>query len=393
MIENIVKKVRQVYLSGSKTKAAIARELASEHPDLKKSDILYIYKQALDMGQAGANTYYDKYGKLKNITTSETSKREDGKSIAERLSTHSEVRLSQQKRDDFLLDQEPLINFMCRSWDNFERFKFENFSRKTNRKSHDEATSTYGSLKAAFEDYIWDSGDFSTSTRLLIKYRGELKSNIDASNSNDVFISICDILRWGGVLTVAIAGKFLDKHHANELLPYMQWIESSLPFDASSISLSVFDDAPSLLLSDSGATKVYSVLGNQCIIYDDRVAASLCYIISQFYDGMELPQSIRLVTGASGSSANKYKGNRNASSLTHKFSTKSLDKLPHAESNIKANWLIFRMVEQMLATNNEFCELVDAQCKKTKFNNRIWIAMRIVETALFMAGHTVPWRK
>jgi hypothetical protein len=293
-----------------------------------------------------------------------------------------------------------LINYLAKCWDDFDNnLSFTNHSQQKFRKEQGKS-STYKSLNSAFYDYKLGENhenqeiDFISSTRDLVEMRKAIINayeNVEDEKSCELFVQLCRVLKWGGVLTNSITGPLLDKHLNGELSEYMTWVIDEKPFDATSEELNVFDTPPNKLLSDSGTTKIYSVVGDECIIYDDRVAAALCYLISKYVPADKpLPEELRLVRGIRVSSD---QGNRDPSTPNHRFRAKGKDKEIHAQSNLKANWLISEVVKKLMRDNSDFKATVEESCKEVGFRDEQWMAMRIYESALFMAGHTVPYTK
>ena len=284
-------------------------------------------------------------------------------------------------KHDFLASHQPLVQLLVDCWDVFPNQEvFVNPSEKRYRRS-DSDLSTYRSLSEAFQDFSWDKKNFIESTQALLVSRQRLNKSILRDSSSQLFVDLCEVLRWGGVLTTAIAGPLLDKHNNNSLLEYFNWILRCKPFDAANENADLLA-SNSELLSDSGTTKIYSVIGESCVIYDDRVAASLGRIITWYSKTECLSDDLRLVVG---------KDKRNPGNKIHKFRVKSpyISKVEHAESNLKANWLIDESVKRLLKVNSSFSQLVTEHATALKTNDTHWLAMRTFESALFMAGHTV----
>jgi hypothetical protein len=290
-------------------------------------------------------------------------------------------------KSEFLNNHIDLIDYICSAWNDFDDITLQNPSSKRNRVS-DTKVSEYSSLEQAFTDYQWNGESFENSTRLLLETRKNLLRLMREGTSAEIFVELCRVLHWGGVLTNAITGPVLLKHTRNELVDYFKWIIDSKPFDASSQNFKCFESAPSALLSDSGTTKIYSVINDQCIIYDDRVAASFCFLISRHFNDSQLPPHLTLVVGA----RKNGNGNRDPSNRAHRFLPKASQpcKNEHARSNLKSNWIISAVASKLL-DNDQFKSRVNEYSEKLDFNNQLWIAMRILEASLFMAGHTVPY--
>jgi hypothetical protein len=295
--------------------------------------------------------------------------------------------LPDNAKDHFLQKHVQLLTYLVSGWENLPGYEFTNSSSKNYRKS-DNQTSTYFSLKSAYEDYSWDGDDFKLATQKLIVLKSELESALSVQDENRILIVAANILRWGGVLTTAIGGPFLDKNKKQQLGKYL--LDIRLLFESDTVSREDFLTISDILLSDSGATKVYTLLCKYCVIYDDRVAASLGYIISKFIGAKELPDDLNLTTGEKDS---KEKRNRNASSQNHTFRRKGATKKAkshHAMSNVKANWLLEEVAIRLINENGSFRKEIEYISECLEYNEKRWIALRVVEASLFMAGHNVP---
>lgn len=302
-------------------------------------------------------------------------------------------------KDAFLRTHRELIDFLASCWATFPRNKkFENDSRPHFRKS-DASSSSYQSLEQAFQDFQWEKKCFVASTISLLKSQSRIQESIKTGSQGELFADLCGVLRWGGVLTTAIAGPLLDKRENGQLIRYFSWISSIKPFDAGTADLNILQTAPiecGDLLSNSGVTKIYSVLGSSCIIYDDRVSAALGKIITWYLGDRELPNELKLVMSA--------KSSRNPSTCVQKFPTKIWTKtekkatqqvVKHAESNVKANWLIEAAVQKLRSENEHYEKLLRyvSTAVQNDIDDRkiddLWLAMRIFESSLFMAGYSV----
>ncbi len=305
-----------------------------------------------------------------------------------------------QNKQEYLEAVEGFIDHLVGAWDGPLKTPFENRSQQKNRKSI-QAASRYKSLEEAFLDYQWENSDFIETTRKLLSFRRQIRSDDVINDKYKLYVTINLILRWGGVLKDHIAGKFLDMVLEDDLVEYIKWAKNS--FSAKSNDWIEFPTppAPNKLASDSGATKVYTMLCDGCVIYDDRVAASLCLLISDYVgEENELPSPLRLMSGKRGEQKNSRGGaqktNRDPSTKRHRFIKKSTG-IEHANSNLKANWIILTMAEKLMVQNNRFRHWVNQTCddlynEKADREERTWVAMRIIETSLFMAGHSVPRR-
>ena len=295
-------------------------------------------------------------------------------------------------KQEFLKNQQGLIEFFISYWGkNSTKIIFKNTSKQHLRQRRG-PFSEYKNFSEAYNDFKWGSDDFSKSTIKLLDLQGKIRNDIRCNLKGDLLAHLCKVLAWGGVVTKSIAEPLLDKYDNNELLTYFKWIYEKRPFDADRNDLSELENLPSnagILLSNSGLTKIYCVIGSSCIIYDNRVSASLGHIITRYLGKEPLSAELSLVVGPKP---------RNPSTILHKFpqkGTNGTNILSHAKSNLVTNWLISSVVGELLQNSQSFKNEVEdqlekcCQCPKVEADE-IWMAMRIYESGLFMAGHTVP---
>lgn len=293
------------------------------------------------------------------------------------------VDITKQK---FLDKHENLVQLMVRCWDKLPNSKaFYNASPKSFRKSNS-PRSIYSSLYDAFKDFEWEEKKFEDTSLSLVTLGDEIKQNIKMKSKGDLLFNLCKVLEWGGVLTTSIMRPILAKYENHQLIEYFEWISTSQPFDASKLDLGLFMNVPESvghLLSNSGLTKIYCAIGSSSVIHDDRVAASLGRIITWYLGTNPMPIELMLLVGG---------GSRDPSTETHRFLKKGgSSSIDHAQSNLKANWLISACVCELMRTNESFKSVVAEHVSIIEKRNELWIAMRIYEAALFMAGYSLNY--
>lgn len=291
-------------------------------------------------------------------------------------------------KSSFISSNAPLIEYLTVSWRKFPKNQaFTNPSHQRYRNS-EEKISSYSSLEEAFDDFGWQGRSFSESTEELLIYRKHILRSLSHSNSGELFADLCEVLKWGGVLYNNIVGPLLDKHREQRLVDYIRWVIEHHPFDASSADTSAIESFPEdtlgELLSDSGMTKIYSVISDECIIYDDRVAACLGRIITWFQGSLVLPEELKLVVSS--------QPKRNPTSDRHKFiskASKKATKSAHAVSNLKANWLVESTVKRLMSHDANFKARLREEQNKLPHAATLWLGMRMYEAAMFMAGNNI----
>ena len=131
--------------------------------------------------------------------------------------------------------------------------------------------------------------------------------------------------------------------------------------------------------SNAGFTKIYSLLFENFIIYDSRVAAALGLFVVRYCTDNGLPKiPPELDFGwmpAKEEAKTSSPKLRNADAGPYEFSKASREQL-HASANIRANWIF----EQVLPTNAEPSGEWFAKLPKAE-------RMRALESAFFMIGY------
>jgi hypothetical protein len=383
---------RDMFINGI-SKADVARRIARDNLGLAKEQYLTLLIDTCEHTKKGAATYYNnhiKQNKLNKATkhdqSSEGIKASD-KTQEAKQKIQKDLESIDLSKEEFLVNNTQLTNFLAGCWHDFEGFSFTNSSKRINRQSQTKS-STYCSLLEAFDDYQWNKKNFSEVTKLLLELKTELHNGMIKNDEKGLFLTVSEVLYWGGVLKDNIAGPFLIKARKGKLVNYLHSLVNVL--DSSTCSVKMISNLPSELLSDSGATKVYSLIGSESIIYDDRVSATLGVLINQFLGDKKLTPSLRLIMGKKDK---RGINNRDPSNDTQKYPKKGSEehhKKAHFISNVKANWLLSATASKLLREDDCFQYIVQNLCEYLNTNDEKWIAIRVLEASLFMAGHNVP---
>lgn len=160
--------------------------------------------------------------------------------------------------------------------------------------------------------------------------------NSDFSQSKELSGAVAATLHWGGVYTAIKSGgnkPWLEKNH-----PHLQLILQEVVNDhAQGDDCSQIQD----LRFNSGMTKIYSLLIDNFIIYDSRVAASLAWLALNWWTsvkgqlGVHLPLFLRFCCLAGNGKAQGY---RNPDKAV--FKTLSARPHEHYMWNVRANWIL-----------------------------------------------------
>ncbi|MDT4852605.1 hypothetical protein FQZ97_868420 [compost metagenome] len=211
----------------------------------------------------------------------------------------------------------------------------------------------------------------ATNTGVLDVIQRALRSAYKGgpSQSNELTGAVAAILHWGGVYTTT-------KHGGNK-----PWLATNHPHLLSILQAVVNDHArnddcskvPNLRFN-SGMTKVYSLLIDNFIIYDSRVAASLAWLALSWWTSVKgqpkgkLPPHLRFGCLAGNG---KTFGYRNPDKAV--FKTLSAHPHEHYAWNVRANWLL-DSAQELAGEESQFGSL------------------REIEAALFQMGERVVGR-
>lgn len=128
-------------------------------------------------------------------------------------------------------------------------------------------------------------------------------------------------------------------------------------------------------MSNSGFTKIHSLIIDDFVIYDSRVAAALGMLVFMFCKDTgktSIPVELQFAHGGSRKNPNSINDRRDPSSGVFKFPPINSSHTVHVINNIKANWLLKKVVEK---------------------SNSNFVSLRQLEAALFMIGYDVQCSK
>ena len=226
---------------------------------------------------------------------------------------------------------------------------------------------TYNNLYEAFSKYKWNKNDYEKTKIKLDDVSCQLKVAFKDNNEKE-FIEACkEILKWGNVKNNHTIEKLSDPKFF-EFVKKLDsiWHPRENVNDILTLIKEQFQDQTQVF-SNAGFTKIYSLLFDNWVIYDSRVAAGLQYLILLFMEKYEHQDIPSLLNIASPPSRGDKTGDYRTISLFNKTYSKSLI---HLESNVIANYIL-----KQYFNNNT----------KTLFkgNDRL----RQLEAALFMIGY------
>ncbi len=240
----------------------------------------------------------------------------------------------------------------------------------------------FKSLESALKQYSWANKDYFDTAEILA---GLSLSSIESKQSEDEFSLLYNslkILEWGEVYRGGV-GWLADSAESGNLLLNINMAVNALESEDDS-GLKFFK-SQSPLRMDSGTTKIFSLMSNRSIIYDDRVAAALGLFIVRYLKREcvnEIPDVLDLMQGCSKGDKRARNGARNTDYIFTTKTKNNVDKgFHHAKSNLYANWII----EEVVNDNRFSWEIIEDEEGESSTTSR----MRAMEAALFMIGYEV----
>jgi hypothetical protein len=212
------------------------------------------------------------------------------------------------------------------------------------------------------------NSNLAANTAVLDVIRKALRTayfNVPAT-SDTLSGAVAATLHWGGVYKATRYGgnkPWLAQNHVN--------LQSILQDVVNDHALGDDESAVTDLRFNAGMTKVYSLLIDDFIIYDSRVAAALAWLALKWWTAVEgKPQSqlhehLRFLCLPGNGKALKLRNP--APSL---FTTHATKPYEHYKWNVRVNWLLSR-AQALAGTNSRFSSL------------------REIEAALFQMGERV----
>lgn len=261
-------------------------------------------------------------------------------------------------------------------------------------KSGEKEVWSCSSLNDAFDQYWWH-GDYNKNESQLSELANEIREiQKPGYSEQQLFISCIKILDWGQVYRGSIAWLInaLESGSLKRLiLQGKALIESDAP------DITPFCDSGELRM-DSGITKIYSLICDNSIIYDDRVASAMTLIAGRtFFNNTNLSLEEK---------SHLSKEIKNTESLGHGDSKKQKNKFNnpsyfssqvkvenHAQLNIYANWIIDEAINRSLKENTPKIN----RDWKVNINtdqaspDEISHLRRKIEAALFMIGSDISY--
>lgn len=300
----------------------------------------------------------------------------------------------------------------------YKNRKFVNFlthviaGKKSINHSYLNEAFSFVKLEDAFSDYVYpfkanwvtkyqsdknqwrtDNKDklFAANKSKLDLLSKQLKGVIsrERSNSNEFYSALKRTLYWGatGEVVIPQGAERKGTYGAN-----VKWLEENYPNKdelleniinaVESINSENFESGlfgkKSRYRMNAGFTKVYSLIAENCIIYDGRVGAALGFLVTIFLKdtGEKFSDDLNFYWGSS-ESKERYRDPSIPSKGWIFSKLSNSNEKSWAECNVKANWLLSAAIDQL---DDDYCF---GGYKKENM-------LHAVEAALFMLGYDFP---
>ena len=245
------------------------------------------------------------------------------------------------------------------------------------------------------------NGSLFHTTAVLQELQCRLRSAVDEPDEAAA-LDTCDlILRWGGVMKGNRAS--LDHLHRADggLVGYLRGARELLTADDDYSAREAQVAPGQVLFCTAGFTKIYSLLLDDFLIYDSRVAAALGMFIvhlCRVTNRQAVPHRLRFLwmpaRARRDPDLNKYVANqrRNPGAGPFRFSTQRR-RGAYLTHNIRAGWLLSDVTKRTVITDwphklipaDARCS-ADGACCARPHPPRL-SALRALEAALFMIGY------
>lgn len=249
----------------------------------------------------------------------------------------------------------------------------------TNRRTGAEWACT--SLYDAYASYVWNhpgnkrlayhpgSSSISNDNALAALRQDLIAAGVDDEKMHEATV---DIMAWGGV----------SARNATWLTENKIGLGRMVTSVAAALAKNDPDDLvlkSKALRFNSGMTKVYSLLCDNFVIYDSRVAAALGMLVVRYCKAKGLqrvPAALKFPWAAAKESESTIAPKRrNPSTGTLEF-TRLRSGAHHARWNMNASWVLSQAAKHPLAANSPFC-----------VGKPLAATLRDIEKALFSIGY------
>lgn len=236
------------------------------------------------------------------------------------------------------------------------------------------------SLYDAYCQYRWPqsgvfAADFSSNVQILDRLRLALRNAIDL-NSDDALArsAAINVMAWGGVRNGNVSWLTTNEKGLADTLAR---VRNGL--NAADTDQLRFLEETSPLRFNSGMSKVYSLLCDDLVIYDSRVAAALGLAVTRFCQQQGILQTPAELSFP-WAPAKTAIGARSSTRRDPRAGSLHFPRLKsgrsYAEWNLKASWLLLAVLESDAGRSSKFAQLGQPAER-----------LRALEAALFMIGY------
>lgn len=222
------------------------------------------------------------------------------------------------------------------------------------------------SLYSAYTQYQWGNSNFAENNNTLLNLRENLENAITNHDPESLYKAAIEVMNWGGVMQGNAAWLSNNKE---TLLQVIEETRDAL--NAGDQNSPVLNNAD--LRFNAGMTKVYSLICNNFIIYDSRVAAALGWAVTKFCQSQNLqgvPAELRFPWSAARGAQRRNPCINDL--IFPRLQSGSI----HARWNLKASWLLEAVIHHHNAKFSKFLKFLPEDN-----------ILRALESALFMIGY------
>lgn len=236
----------------------------------------------------------------------------------------------------------------------------------------------------AYERYHWTYGDlsgygipagssFDSSLHALETLQKELNAGLAVGNNERVHRAAIGVMIWGGVTNGN--RKWLNDHK-NELCHIISRTRDAINAGDTENPLLADDD----LRFTSGMSKVYSLVCDDFVIYDSRVAAALGRAVVQFCQAKGLtkvPEGLDLAWAPAKSAPNAINPPERCAGRARLAFPRLTNGRVYAKWNMLASWLLTAIADHECTRSSAFATRIESRTQR----------LRALEAALFMVGY------
>lgn len=215
--------------------------------------------------------------------------------------------------------------------------------------------------------------DLDSSHAALSALRDALRRAIHSADDGAILEASTEVMAWGGVRAGNVRWLTAQSPRLAQILT-----STTAALASDNLAHPLLNTLEQLRFN-AGMTKVYSLLVDDFIIYDSRVAAALGWIVVKYCQDLKLqqvPAELAFPWAPSKEAANAAAPkNRNPGTTQYHF-PRLIAGRHHAAWNLKASWILAQVLTRVPAST---------------FNHGSDIAgLRRIEAALFMIGYDLP---